>query len=344
MVAVKHHQADAFLKAIDARVSAVLLYGPDAGLVMERASTLARMMAARDDPPGEIISFEDSDLDTDSDRLSVELQTLPMFGGRKIIRARTGRRIGATLLKPLIEAGGLAGFLIVEGGDLRPDEALRAAFEKSASAAAVACFGDDAEGLEALAHKVLKGYGIAIAPDVLTLLASRLGADRALSRGELEKLALYVQGRGMVDADDVAQVVGDASDLRLDGVPEAAASGDGARALRDADRAVASGEGVQAVLLATQRYFLRLHRIAASAQRGRSIDEAVRAMRPPIHFKAQGLVIAQLRNWTLPKLAKALRDIATTIAACRQTGALDETLMERLLLRLAFLSRNRQSA
>jgi DNA polymerase III subunit delta len=341
VVAVKHHQADQFLKALDPRLSAVLFYGPDAGLVLERAQQLSKALATRDTPPGEIIPFEDADLETDSDRLSVELQTMPMFGGRKIIRARTGRRLSTALLKPLIEAGGLQGFLIVEAGDLRPDEALRVLFEKSPTAAAVACFGDEAEGLETLAIRVLKSHGLAIAPDVLAHLVARLGADRALSRGELEKLALYVHGRRHVEADDIEASVGDSSDLRLDKIPEAAASGDAARAVTDADRAVASGDGAQAVLLATQRYFLRLHRLRASVDQGRSLEEAVRGLRPPVHFKLQPVLTTQLRAWTAPKLTAALAEIATAVKACRQTGALDEILTERLLLRLAFMGRGK---
>ena len=341
MVAVKHQHADQFLKALDAGLSAILFYGPDAGLVLERAQALSKAVAARDTPPGEVIAFEDADLETDGDRLSVELQTLPMFGGRKVIRARTGRRITTALLKPILDAGGLEGFLIVEAGDLRPDEGLRQLFEKSPIAAAVACFGDDADGLEALATRVLKSHGLAIAPEVLAVLVARLGADRALSRGEIEKLALYAHGRRHVEADDIEAIVGDASDLRLDRIPQAAASGEAASAVRDADRAVASGEGAQAVLLATQRYFLRLHRLRASIDQGRAVEEGLRALRPPVHFKLQPILTAQLRAWPAPRLNAALADIASTIKACRQTGALDEILTERLLLRLAFMGRSK---
>ena len=42
MVAVKSHQADAFLKAADRVPSLVLLYGTDAGLVSERSAELAK--------------------------------------------------------------------------------------------------------------------------------------------------------------------------------------------------------------------------------------------------------------------------------------------------------------
>ena len=46
-------------------------------------------------------------LEDDPDRIFVELQTAPMFGGRKIVRATAGRRITAAALKPLVEGGDL---------------------------------------------------------------------------------------------------------------------------------------------------------------------------------------------------------------------------------------------
>jgi DNA polymerase III subunit delta len=124
LVAIKAQQAESFLKAPDPRLSAVLLYGPDAGLVVERSRALARMLAERGSPPGEIVQLEDADLESDPGRLGLELQTMPMFGGRKIIRARAGRRIAVPLIKPLLE-GPIEGFLIIEGGDLKGDEGLR---------------------------------------------------------------------------------------------------------------------------------------------------------------------------------------------------------------------------
>ena len=91
MVAVKAHQAQAFLSSPDPKIRAVLFFGSDAGLVSERAQALARAAAARFDPPGELLRLDESDLDADADRLAVELGTVPMFGGPKIVRTSAGR-------------------------------------------------------------------------------------------------------------------------------------------------------------------------------------------------------------------------------------------------------------
>lgn len=335
MVAVKAHQANAFLKSPDSRLLAILFFGSDVGLISERAAALARTLASREDPPGEVIRLDDTDLDSDPDRLAIELMTMPMFGGRKIVRTTASRRVNAASLRPLLEGTPIAGLLIVEAGNLKPDEGLRPLFEKSATAAAVACYGDEAADLEAMIRQILDAASLKIAPDARDLLVSRLGADRALSRGEVEKLALYAHGKAEIDVDDVEAIVGDASEQSMDRIITAAASGDAARSVGEFTRSVAAGESAQGIILAAQRYFHRLHRTRAAMDQGRSLDDVLRGLRPPLHFRQKDVFAAQLRLWSTPRLDTALAAIAAAAKAARLMSALEDTLTERLLLTLA---------
>jgi DNA polymerase-3 subunit delta len=339
MVAVKAHQAETFLKPPGPSYAAVLFYGTDAGLVAERAAKLASLLAAREDPPGEIIRLDDADLDSDPDRLAIELQTMPMFGGAKIVRAIAGRRIGTSALQSLIDGDSLAARLIVEAGNLRPNDSLRALFEKSAKAAAVACYPDEVHDLEGLIRTTLKSHGLAIGPEARDLLLARVGADRALSRGEIEKLALYAAGKTEVEPSDVEAIVGDASELTIDRILSAAASGDPARAVSEFARAVASGESPQTIIGAAQRYFQRLHRIRSDLDQGRSFEDAIRQLRPPIHFKQKDALGLQGRTWTTARLGEALMRISRAAKAARLSGALEEAVAEELLMGLAAAAR-----
>ncbi|MGE3065507.1 MAG: DNA polymerase III subunit delta [Hyphomicrobiaceae bacterium] len=339
MVAVKTKQANAFLKAPDAALSCFLFFGPDTGLVSERARQLAQTLARRSDPPGEIIHVEEQDLEQDPDRLAVELRTVAMFGGRSVVRVTAGRRINTAMLRPLVTEGGLEGALIVEAGNLRPDEALRALFEKSAQAAAVACFPDDAADLDALIRDTLAAADLAIAPGARQLLMQRLGGDRALSRGEIEKLTLYALGKGTVSEEDVEAAVGDAAEMLLDRVVQAAAAGEAGTALQELDRAMAAGESAQTIALALQRHVLRLHRLRGAMDAGRSFDDLVRTMRPPPHFKIRDALQAQCRQWTLPQLGRALDRIGAAIKGSRTAWMMEDALVRQLLLDVARLAR-----
>jgi DNA polymerase-3 subunit delta len=340
MVAVKAHQAESFLGAVASVPAAVLFYGSDAGLVSERAAVLARRLADRDD--GEILRLEDADLEDEPGRIGIELQTIPMFGGRKIVRATAGRRITAAVLKPLID-GNLEGNLIVEAGNLRPDEALRSLFEKSPRAAAVACYPDEARDLDAMINEVLGAAGLEIAPEAKRLLVSRLGADRGLSRAEVQKLALFARGSTRISESDVEAAVGDAAEMALDRIVLASASGRAAEAIRECDRSVAGGDSAQGVIAALQRHYLRLHRLRGSVEAGRSLDDAMRNLRPPPHFRQKAALEQQCRDWTLARLDAALVRIAAAAKEARLNSALEEVLAERLLLDLGALAKDKRA-
>jgi DNA polymerase-3 subunit delta len=338
MVAVKSHQAHAFLKSLDAAVTAILVYGSDAGLVSERARFAAERLAACSQPPGEIVRIEDADLDQEPDRLAIELRTIAMFGGRRIVRTSAGRKINAEVLKPLLAPGAMAGALVVEAANLRAGDALRSAFERADHAVAIACYGDETRDLDGLVREVLGPEGLEITAEARELLIARLGADRALSRSEVEKLALYAHGRAGIDVEDIDAVVGDAAELAIDAVLFAAAAGDAAKALFEFDRTVASGESPQAVILALQRHFQRLHRIRAARDKGRGFEDVARTLRPPLHFKHKAVVEAQSRAWTLARLSEAMSLVSVAARAARFGAALEASLAERLILDLAKLS------
>jgi DNA polymerase-3 subunit delta len=316
-----------------------LFYGSDAGLVSERASVLAKRIAEKQDPPGEIVRFDDVDLEQDPGRIAIEVQTKPMFGGRKIVRTIAGRRVTAASLKSLVEGGDLEGILIVEAGNLRPDDALRSLFEKTPRAAAVACFPDETRDLDGMIRETLAAANVRISQDARKLLLTRLGADRALSRAEVEKLALFALGKEEIEESDVEAAVGDASELALDRIVLAVGAGRLESALTECDRCIAAGESAQTVIAALQRHFLRLHRMRSAFDAGRSMDDIVRQLRPPLHFKQRDAVEQQCRDWPLAKLDGALTAIADAAKRARLNPAIETILAEHLLLDLGNLKK-----
>jgi DNA polymerase-3 subunit delta len=342
MVAIKAFQANAFVKSPPLELRAVLFFGTDPGMVSDRASALAATLAAREEPKGEILRIDDAELDDDPGRLEVELKMRPLFSGRQIVRATAGRRISAAALKPILaDDEPLEGLLIVEAGNLKSDDAMRTLFERGASLHAVACYPDSAADIETLAIDVLRAHGLEIDADALALLQSRLGADRALSRSEIEKLALYCAGRRDVTIADVEATVGDAAEFAIERIAEAAADGRGSAAVTDFGRANALGEDAQLVILALQRYFLRLHKVRSDVDAGQRLDEALKSMRPPLFFKQRDAFVRQVQRWPRTRLDAALRRIGETARQARLWPAQDAVLAERLILALSAMAGDR---
>ena len=335
MVAIKAHQAETFLKTIDGKFKALLFYGSDVGLISERARGAARLLANKDGEAGEVIRLHDEDVAADPHRLMVEMQTIPMIGGRKVVHANMGRRMATPLAEALSEPDHLESFLVIEAGNLKPSDKIRKIFEGSAVTAAIACFGDDARDLSSVVAQVLAARCIRIAKDVQDYLVSKLGSDRALSRQEVEKLALYADGQTDVSIEDVDAIVGDASEQSLDKVAYAVALGQAGRALREFDRSVAAGLAPQAVALGVQRHFLRLHRIQLAYLEKGSLKAAFKMARPPVHFKLEGSFTQQCKNWPTQRLARANTLIQAAIKRVRTMPNTERVVAERLLIELA---------
>lgn len=336
MVDVKASQAARFIERMPPELSAVLLYGSDPGLVSERSERIAKTIAADPKRPGEIIRIDEDDLAGDPDRLAVELRTVSMFGDRRIVRLRAESRANPELIADLLAPGvTLEGFLIVEAGNLKPDAKLRKLFVEARNAAAVACYADDAAALSGLVSDVFDQSGLSLTREARDHLIGLLGADRALSRSELEKLALYVGEKREVTIEDVDAVVGDAAELALDQIALAATGREPAVALSHFDRALAAGETVQTVLLALQRHLWRLHQVSAAIGSGKSLDVAMRSLRPPVHFKQAAAFGAQCRTWSPDAAAGALAACQSAIRETRLAPLIEREICERFLLTVA---------
>ncbi|HTP37285.1 MAG TPA: DNA polymerase III subunit delta [Methyloceanibacter sp.] len=311
----------------------MLLYGPDAGLVAERANALAATFARRVKGNAEIIRLDDRDLAEDPARLEVELRTRPMFAVSQVVRVTAGARLDVPGLKALL-ASPFDNALIVEAGNLRPDSALRKLFEKDRQAAALPCYGDE-RSLASLIDAELAEAGLRIDGETRRYLMTRLGADQALSRSEVVKLALYAKGGTEITHDDIEAIVGDAAETALETFVYAASSGDPAAVLRELQRLASSGTEAQAALIALARHFTQLHKVASATASGQRIDEALRSLRPPPRPKSrEDLFLAHCRRLGAHRLAHLLPLIQETIRRTRRSPELEGAFTERLLLAL----------
>jgi DNA polymerase-3 subunit delta len=337
MVAIKSQETEQFLRAIPSKITALLFYGVDDGLISERALAACKAIAAASDPQGEILRLDDIDLEQDFGRLATELTSVSMFGDRRIIRLNASRRVTAATIAPLLAAP-LEGTLVIEAGNLKPDEGLRGLFEKSPNAAAIGCYVDTARELEGLVRAMQTSYKFEITEEARHALIARLGADRIQSRTEIEKLALYCYGKSRIELADVEGATGDASELALEAAVIAAANGQAANAVITAERVFAAGESPQALIIVSQRYFQRLHRVRSAMEATGSKDQALRSLRPPLHFKTRDAFSRQVDTWSAAKLLRALDRIRLAQQTAR-SSIIDDTLAaSRLILDLARLA------
>jgi len=325
-----------FLAKPDAAIRAALFYGPDAGLVRERADRLAIAVAPDPKDAFRVADLAATALAGDPARLHDEAAALSLTGGRRLVRVRdAGDAVGALFQRFLGDPPPGDSVVVVEAGDLPPRSSLRRAFEGAENAAAIACYADDRRALEELVREVLGGRGIEVSGEAQSYLAQHLGGDRLLSRRELEKLALYVGDKGKVTLAEATASVGDSAQLGLDDVIFAAAEGNAPALERALDRAFQEGEMPVTVLRALMRHFQRLHLTQARIESGLGEEEALRSLRPPLFFKLQDRFRRQLRLWPERRARAALELLLQAELTAKRSGPPPEAICRDALLRIA---------
>jgi DNA polymerase-3 subunit delta len=338
---VKSQDADRFAAKPPATLKAALVFGPDQGLVHERAEKIARTVVDDLKDPFRVVDFEESVLNADGARLFDEAAAISMMGGRRVIRIRSGGNTLAKLFESFLDEPIGDALIVVEGGDLAKNSTLRKVFEESNDAAAIQCYGDSEQSLSGVVRDALKAQGLSISAEALDDAVSRLGSDRGVTRREIEKLALYAHGQKNVSLEDVRATLGDESEVRVEEVLDATGEGDLKRLDLALERVWADDMNAIAVVRSALGHFQKLLSAKAAADRGESIDGAMRKMWPPIHFSRTSSFKAQATRWNEDKLGEALDLLLETEALCKTTAVPGEAVLGRALFNIAAMARAR---
>ena len=330
-------RAQAFVDRPDADRRVILLYGPDVGLVSERAGAIVAALVPDPSDPFAVAELTGQAVAADPARLVDETRAMSLGGGNRVVRLRAATDGATAAIAALLDDPPAQSWVVMEAGELSPRSTLRQACEKDDGAAAIACYGDESRDLDSVIEQGLRGLGLRVEAEALAYLTSHLGADRLMTRGEIEKLGLYmVDGGGMVRLADAIACVGDSAPAALDRLSDAVGLGDG-RALEAAlPRVMEEGISPIAILRTLIQHFRRLHLAAALVAGGTPAEQAIKSLRPPVIFKQVDSFRRQLQRWPEDRLTRALGLLLEAEIACKSTGMPAETVCARALMRIAF--------
>lgn len=337
------NQIDKFLKQPPETVAAVLIFGPDEGMVRERANALTRAVAEALDDPFRVVELAPDALKDDPARLRDEADAISMMGGRRVVRLTRvtdglGEAIEAFLEVHHDSRNALA---IFEAGDLGGKSGLKKLFEALPHAAAIACYRDEARDLGQVIEAQVKTAGRSLAPDALAYLTQSLGADRGVTRSEIDKLLLYTGAeKQRIELADAMACIGDQSAFALDDLCYAIGDGDQKAIERYLDLNLTE-TGAISVLRALARHFIRLHAAVGRIAGGTSVESAIAGLRPPLFWNVKQRFEKQCRRWSPARIADALVKLSETEAMAMRHHNLAETLTRRCAAEIGSLAGRR---
>jgi DNA polymerase-3 subunit delta len=322
-----------FVKKPDPAVRVILVYGPDNGLMKERAKTMGQTIVPDINDPFNAVTLNADSLITDPARLNDEAFAMSMMGGDRLVRIEDAADKLTPLIKDYLKEPSKNSLIILEAGELGTKSSLRALCEKEKNAAAVPCYVEDERDLGRLIRESLQAEGYSIEADAATWLASNISGDRIKARGEINKLVIYKGNeKSQVTIEDVRAACGEAGALALDDLVYAAGGADSAKALKTYNQLIEEGVNFVVILRSLQNHFRRLHLVRAHIEAGDSQEFALKKLTPPIFFKQQNAFNQQLNRWSLNGLSNVLQKLMDLEAQCKQTGAPVETLCAQAVL------------
>lgn len=335
MTAIKPAGLDAFLRKPDPAIAAILIYGEEGDAVRELAQRAVKKVAGSLDDPFTVMTLTEQDIASDPARLVDEVQSISMFGGSKAIWIKGAGDGFLRAALPLLAGKTQGNLVVAEAATLPKNAQLRTQFEKSPHALILPLYEAEAGEIAGLVEHLLAQDNLKIGQDALARFIELAGTSRGLARREAEKLALYCLGAERVSIEDVEAICGNDTGSTPDELADSVFGGDVEEADRLFHDLVRGGQDAGRLLGIVHMQALRLSEFRLAIDRGATADQVVKQARPPVFFRRQRLVTAQLRVWSLSDLVTAGSTLSANVLATRQNADLAEAIAGRCLLSLA---------
>jgi DNA polymerase-3 subunit delta len=309
------------------RYAGILLHGDDSGLVRERALAAARaVVASLDDPFLSCVLLKE-----EHGRLMEEARSLSMVGGRRVVRVVDAGDALAAVAGRLTDPTDGA-LVVLEANALNARSKLRQMAEKAAGWASIACYPETGAALTTEIRRAVAAAGLSITDDALAFLTRELGSDTGTRRSELEKLFLLAADEKQIDLDTATACCARVTEASVDLLLTAVMNGDMTNTGQLLQQVVDEGATGPGLIVMLSSRVQRLLRVRLEMQNGRSAEDAVRSLLPPVFFRDVGRFVREAQSWPEDGLRALLADARSADMACKRAGSRDATIASQLYL------------
>ncbi|WP_370931510.1 DNA polymerase III subunit delta [Bartonella sp. DGB1] len=338
MAQKKAYEVEDFLKAESLKsYPVILIYGPDRGMVFDRANKIISLNNVDTNNVFSLIKMEVAELEQNITKLIDEANTISLFGEQRIIWVKDATNSKKLLnnLEMILKDIPPNLLILIEAGDLKITHGLRSLIEKHPRSMALPCYPDDAKSLDNLIEQYLKKFNLTITKEAKYLLKEYLGGDRYASKNELEKLCLYCLEKAEITIEDIKIIISDVANLNHDPILEAIFAGNISLADNYFTRYLRLGGNIHWLLSAISKQLQQLQMIHLHVQEDKlTIEQAVSRLKPAVFYKKKKQLELAAIDWSLPMIVKAIKHMQKLIFDIRQMPHLQNILVFRVMLTL----------
>ena len=333
-------QLEAFYTKPNPQIKAFLVFGQDEGAIREIFFKVAQMIVPDLTDAFRVAELTPLNLKGNASALYDEAAAISLMGGRRLVKVDGADESVVEPLSLFLDKYDGDSFVVLSAGNLTKASKLRKLAESSEKMAAYAAYADDKEALRSIIAADIKKAGKTADFATVSWLADNLGADRGLTRSEIQKLITFAGNEENITAEMAQSIVGDGSAASMDDLVYALADGNFAALDKVMARIFAEDDNAAvAIVRAAMYHFQRLHLTVARIANGASYFEAAKYLYPPVHFKKEDAFRAQLRLWNSAKIERVLRHLIDTEIECKASGNVPKTVCSAALLNICRLAK-----
>lgn len=332
-------QINDFLNRPDENLRVILVYGPDQGLVRERAEIISKTIVADINDPFNAAHLTGSIIEEDPSRFFDEVNAQSLMGGTRLIRITgAGNKISVHLKDWLKTNPPRSAVVVVEGGALGPRDSLRKTCEEADNAGALPCYIPDEKDNIQFIRGLITDAGKNIESDAVQWLGQNLNGDRSITRQEINKLCIYAGDNSLITLHDAREACGDANNQSIDSLIEATFNNDPLQATATFRKLMDNGTQLIVILRSLQNHLRRVHMAKINIEEnGLDVETAMKKLHPPVFYKQEPQFRRQLNRFSGAYLRRLLGRLAELEAKTKQTATPSEILTEDAILKLASL-------
>lgn len=320
-----------FIVNIPKNIKAVLLYGPDVGLVKTRTELIIKSRSISD-------KFRYEQIKNNPSLFLDSLKSINLFGEdlykEKIVVIECA---GSSLTDPVLSVlknSNYIGLLLFYAGELGPESTLRRTFETNPNLAAIACYVDDQASVSKILQQQFKQRKITCEFELIQLLTSYISVgDHALVLNEIEKIILFVGDKKHITMDDLKDFLEIQGEVSFDKLCYQISLKQINNIELLLDKLQNEGHNLVSIIRMLMRHFNRLFQVKLLLEQGNNEQTALDSLNPNVFFKHLNDFIRSFKLWSKEELIKFLEQLNDLELLAKQNPSL-----ANLSLRKAFIS------
>lgn len=331
---IKPAQLVLFCKNPNPAIRCIVLFGSNEGLINELQNKCVETVCGGMQDAFNYALLEMGQISKDGGELYAEYNAQSLMGGRRVVVLKDADNAVASTIKALLAETKSDNLLIITSENYNTKSALITWAKDRSDVYTVGCYDDRQADISQSVQEMLAEKNLVAGFDVLQVLVARLSADRKMNQSEIDKLATYMDTRKVVEIEDIKKVISDIGAANYDDLCYNTADGNLAKACEVFDFLVAEGENAATLVRQIAYHFAKLLSVCAETQNGKSVEEALKILRPPLVFYRKDSFVKQLKYWKKERILSALSMLYDCERECKTTGMPAEVVAQYCILRL----------